>query len=131
MVPHESCEDCTVGAYHIPAGTQLLVHVWAIQRDATVWECPTEFDPERFLNSVKEIDVKGQDFELIPFGLGRRICPGISLAMIVVSHTLGRLLQSFEWFVPEGTVIDMTEGSGTRSIPLEAIIKPGLPLHLY
>ncbi|GLJ19652.1 hypothetical protein SUGI_0355940 [Cryptomeria japonica] len=134
LIPHESSEACTVGGYHVPAGTQLLVNVWAIQRDAAVWERPTEFDPERFLNSGKEIDVKGQDFELFPFGSGRRICPGMSLALIVVSHTLGRLLQSFEWFPPEGTEIDLTGGHGVtthKSIPLEVIIKPRLPLHLY
>ncbi|GLJ19658.1 hypothetical protein SUGI_0356070 [Cryptomeria japonica] len=134
MVPHESREDSTVGGYHIPAGTQLLVNLWAIQRDGAVWERPTEFDPERFLKSGKEIDVKGQDFELIPFGSGRRMCPGMPLAMIVIHHTLGRLLQSFEWFTPESTVIDMTEGLGftiPKLIPLEAIIKPRLPLHLY
>ncbi|GLJ19639.1 hypothetical protein SUGI_0355690 [Cryptomeria japonica] len=133
-VPHESIEACTVGGYLIPAGTQLLVIVWAIQRDPTVWERPTEFDPERFLNSGKEIDVKGQDFNLFPFGSGRRICPGMPLALIMVTYTLGRLLQSFEWFVPEGTVIDMTEGFGLtmpKSIPLEVVIKPRLPLHLY
>ncbi|GLJ19657.1 hypothetical protein SUGI_0356060 [Cryptomeria japonica] len=134
MIPHEACEDCTVGGYRVHAGTQLLVNVWAIQRDAAVWERPTEFDPKHFLKSGKEIDVKGQDFELIPFGSGRRMCPGMALAMIMINHTLGRLLQSFEWFVPEGTVIDMTEGLGLslpKSIPLEAIIKPRLPLHLY
>ncbi|GLJ19656.1 hypothetical protein SUGI_0356050 [Cryptomeria japonica] len=134
MIPHESCEDCTVGGYRVQAGTHLLVNVLAIQRDAPVWERPTEFDPERFLKSGKEIDVKGQDFELIPFGSGRRMCPGMALAMIVIHHTLGRLLQSFEWFVLEGTVIDMTEGLGLslpKSIPFEANIKPRLPLHLY
>ncbi|KAH9300195.1 hypothetical protein KI387_011778, partial [Taxus chinensis] len=97
LIPHESTEACTVGGYHVPAETRLLVNVWAIQRDRAVWERPTEFDPERFLKSERDIDVKGQDFELIPFGSGRRMCPGMSLAMCVVSYTLARLLQSFEW----------------------------------
>ncbi|GLJ19643.1 hypothetical protein SUGI_0355780 [Cryptomeria japonica] len=134
LIPHKSTEACTVGGYLVPAGTQLLVNVWAIQRDAAVWERPTEFDPDRFLNRGKEIDVKGQDFELIPFGSGRRICPGMSLALIVVTCTLGRLLQSFEWSAPVGTVIDMAEGLGLsmpKLIPLEASIKPRLPLQLY
>ncbi|GLJ19637.1 hypothetical protein SUGI_0355670 [Cryptomeria japonica] len=134
LLPHVSIGACTVGGYCVPAGTQLLVNVWAIHRDAAVWERPMEFDPERFLKSGKEIDVKGQDFELIPFGSGRRICPGMSLGLIVVSHTLGCLLQSFECFSPESTEIDMTEGLGLtmpKSIPLEVIIKPRLPLHLY
>ncbi|GLJ19650.1 hypothetical protein SUGI_0355900 [Cryptomeria japonica] len=134
MLPHESSEACSVGGYHVPAGTQLLVNIWAIHRDAAVWDRPMEFIPERFVKSDKEIDVKGQDFELIPFGSGRRKCPGMPLALIVISHTLGRLLQSFEWFCPEGSEIDMTEGLGLstpKSVPLEAIIKPRLPLHLY
>ncbi|GLJ12967.1 hypothetical protein SUGI_0201690 [Cryptomeria japonica] len=134
LVPHEAVEACSVGGYHVPAGTRLLVNAWAIHRDPTVWDRPMEFDPDRFLNSGKAIDVKGHNFELIPFGSGRRMCPGMSLALIVVHHTLARLLQSFDWFVPEGTVIDMAEGLGLtmpKDIPLEAIIKPRLPLHLY
>ena len=80
------------------------------------------------------MDVKGHDFELIPFGSGRRICPGMSLALIVVSHTLGRLLQSFEWTAPGGSEIDMREGLGLtmpKLIPLEALLKPRPPLNLY
>ena len=99
-----------------------------------MWERPTEFDPERFLNSGEDMDVKGRDFELFPFGSGRRMCPGMPLALIVVSHTLGRLLQSFEWLVPEGTEIDMTEGFGLtmpKSITLEVVIKHRLPVNLY
>ena len=134
LLPHESFEACTVGGYHVPAGTQLLVNAWAIHRDPALWERPTEFIPDRFVNGSKEMDVKGHDLELIPFGSGRRICPGMSLALIMVNHTLGRLLQSFEWFAPGGAKIDMREGLGLsmpKLVPLEAIIKPRLPLHLY
>nr|ATG29957.1 CYP867E3 [Taxus chinensis] len=134
LVPHESTEDCSVGGYHVPAGTRLLVNAWAIQRDPAVWERPTEFDPERFLKGEREIDVKGQDFELIPFGSGRRMCPGMSLALIVVTQTLGRLLQSFEWSIPAGTTIDMREGFGLtmpKAVPLKAMIIPRIPLHFY
>ena len=75
-------------------------------RDPTLWEYPTEFIPKHFLNDGKEMDVKGHNFKLIMFGSGRRICPSMYLALIVVSHTLGRLLQSFEWFAPQGAEID-------------------------
>ncbi|GLJ27850.1 hypothetical protein SUGI_0546600 [Cryptomeria japonica] len=132
--PHEAAEACSIGGFHVAAGTRLLVNAWVIHRDPALWSCPTEFDPERFLNSGKAIDVKGHDFELIPFGSGRRMCPGMSLALVVVHYTLARLLQSFEWCVPEGVVIDMGEGLGLtmpKAIPLEAIVKPRLPLHLY
>eukprot|EP01018_Ginkgo_biloba_P001243 Gb_17757 [translate_table: standard] len=136
LVPHESTEPCTVGGYNVPAGTRLLVNAWAIHRDPAVWERPTEFDPERFLKAHREKDVRGQDFDLIPFGSGRRACPGISLALCVVQLTLARLLHSFEWFAPlgVGSTIDMTEGVGLtmpKAIPLEAHIKPRLPLNLY
>ncbi|GLJ40599.1 hypothetical protein SUGI_0838070 [Cryptomeria japonica] len=134
MIPHESMEACNVGGFDVPTGTRLLVNVWAIHRDPAVWERPTEFDPGRFLKSQTEIDVKGQHFELLPFGSGRRMCPGLNLGLTVVSYALARLLHSFEWSVPPGTTIDMREGLGLtmpKAIPLEAIIKPRLPLHLY
>ncbi|GLJ29515.1 hypothetical protein SUGI_0581830 [Cryptomeria japonica] len=134
LAPHESIEPCSVGGWHVPVGTRLIVNVWAIQRDPAVWDRPTEFDPERFLKSGVEIDVKGQNFELIPFGSGRRMCPAMSVALLSVTYTLARMLQSFEWCSPEGTVIDMTEGFGftmPRAFPVEAIVKPRLPPHLY
>eukprot|EP01018_Ginkgo_biloba_P001401 Gb_28694 [translate_table: standard] len=134
LVPHASTEPCTVGGYNVPAGTRLLVNAWAIHRDPAVWERPTEFDPERFFKANREKDVRGQDFDLIPFGSGRRVCPGMSLGLCVVQHTLAWLLHSFEWFVPLGLSIDMTEGLGLtmpKAIPLEAHIKPRLPPHLY
>ncbi|GLJ27832.1 hypothetical protein SUGI_0546220 [Cryptomeria japonica] len=109
LVPHEAAEACNIGGFHVPPGTRLLVNAWAIHRDADVWSRPTEFDPER-------------------------MCPGMSLALVVVHYTLARLLQSFEWCVPEGVVIDMGEGLGLtmpKAVPLEAIIKPRLPLHIY
>uniref|UniRef100_A0A0D6QTH2 Uncharacterized protein n=1 Tax=Araucaria cunninghamii TaxID=56994 RepID=A0A0D6QTH2_ARACU len=134
LVPHESTEACTIGGFHVPAGTRLMVNAWAIHRDPAVWERPTEFDPERFLKSEREIDVKGQDFELIPFGSGRRMCPGMSLALCMVSYTLGRLLQSFEWSVPAATTIDMREGLGLtmpKAVPLKTLIQPRLSPHIY
>eukprot|EP01018_Ginkgo_biloba_P002415 Gb_32204 [translate_table: standard] len=134
LVPHESTEPCTVGGYNVPAGTRLLVNAWAIHRDPAVWESPNEFDPEHFFKAHRGKDVRGQDFDLIPFGSGRRACPGMSLALCVVQYTLARLLHSFEWLVPLGSSIDMAEGLGLtmpKAIPLEAHIKPRLPAHLY
>lgn len=81
LLPHESIEDCNIGGYTVPKGTQLLVNVWKIQHDPQIWTDPFEFQPQRFLTNKKEIDLKGQHIELIPFGSGRRICPGISFAL--------------------------------------------------
>eukprot|EP01018_Ginkgo_biloba_P016464 Gb_41034 [translate_table: standard] len=119
-----------VGGYHIPPGTRLLVNVWAIHRDPTVWEKPLEFQPERFVSKPT-----GQDFEFIPFGSGRRACAGSSLGLSIVQLSLARLLQSFDWSAPNGnTALDMTENFRVaffRAAPLEAVIKPRLPNHLY
>ncbi|XP_059070339.1 xanthotoxin 5-hydroxylase CYP82C4-like [Cryptomeria japonica] len=136
LVPHKSIEDCILGGYHIPAGTLLMVNAWAIHRDPKEWNKPLEFIPERFMEKEIKIDniLRGNDFEMIPFGAGRRGCPGASLAMCMMQTTLARLLQSFDWFVPDGRVIDMNEGIGLRvprAIPLEVNIKPRLSHHLY
>ncbi|KAL0671907.1 hypothetical protein Bca4012_034611 [Brassica carinata] len=86
----------------------VLVNVWAIGRDPDVWENPAQFEPERFLG--KETDVKGKDYELTPFGAGRRICPGLPLAVKMVSLMLVSLLYSFDWKLPN--TIDMDETFG-------------------
>eukprot|EP01018_Ginkgo_biloba_P017773 Gb_02188 [translate_table: standard] len=136
LVPHQSTAPCTVGGYHIPAGTHLVVNAWALHRDSSVWERPLEFVPERFLER-EEIDVKGKHFEMIPFGSGRRGCPGAALGLCIVQFSLARLIHSFQWSLPNGQSpqeLDMTEGRGLtmpRAIPLIALPKPRLPLHLY
>ncbi|KAL3743162.1 hypothetical protein ACJRO7_018460 [Eucalyptus globulus] len=84
----------------VPEGAQVFVNVWAIGRDGTLWKDPNAFMPERFLGS--EIDVKGQSFELIPFGGGRRICPGLPLALRMLHLMLGSLLNCFNWKLEGG-----------------------------
>ncbi|XP_039140263.1 cytochrome P450 CYP82D47-like [Dioscorea cayenensis subsp. rotundata] len=98
LVPRETMEDCIVAGFQIPAGTQVIVNVWKLHRDSGVWSDPLEFRPERFLSSHEAtgIDVKGQNYELIPFGTGRRSCPGISMALHVIHLALARLIQAFE-----------------------------------
>lgn len=88
--------DCTFSSgYHIPAGTHLMVNAWKIHRDDRVWPDPHDFKPERFLTSHKDVNIKGQNFEFIPFGSGKRSCPGASLALQIIHLTLARLLQFF------------------------------------
>lgn len=124
LVPHESSEECTVGGFHVPQGTMLLVNMFAIQNDAKFWEEPTKFKPERFqaLEGKKE---KG--YILLPFGAGRRGCPGEGLAMRMVGLALGTLLQCFEWERVGEEMVDMKEGSGLtlpKAQPLLAKCRP-------
>ncbi|XP_059306943.1 cytochrome P450 71A4-like [Lycium ferocissimum] len=129
LVPRESMEDVKLlGYYHVPARTQAFVNVWAIGRDQLLWENPEEYRPERFLNS--DIDVKGLNFELIPFGAGRRGCPGSTFAIAVIELALARLVQKFNFSLPEGIKpedLDMTESTGItvrRKSPLLVVATP-------
>lgn len=92
ITPHMSSDYCTVGGYTLPPKTILLVNAWAIQRDNKSWDDPTCFIPERFGDS--EVN---SSYKLLPFGLGRRACPGIALANRILGLTLGSLVQCFEW----------------------------------
>nr|WNT44076.1 CYP82N15v2 [Corydalis yanhusuo] len=134
LIERMTKEDCEVGGFHIPAGTRLLVNLWKMQRDPNVWEDPLEFRPDRFLTDNAEIDLKGQHFELIPFGTGRRICPGVSFALQLMHLALARLLHSFEVASPMDAKIDMTETAGLIShkvTPLEVLMTPRLDSKLY
>ncbi|KAE8709926.1 Cytochrome P450 82C4 [Hibiscus syriacus] len=133
-VPHESVEDCTTAGYFIPAGTRLLVNISKLQRDPNLWPDPDEFRPERFLTTHKHVDVRGQNFEFIPFGSGRRVCPGISFALQVLNINLAALLQSFDITTPHDEAVDMREGAGLTNLkatPLNVVFTPRLPPHLY
>ncbi|KAA8528592.1 hypothetical protein F0562_035947 [Nyssa sinensis] len=132
--PRESMEDCIVGGYKIPKGTRLLVNFWKLHRDPRVWSDPSEFQPERFLTSHKDVDVRGQHFEFIPFGSGRRMCPGTSLAMQHMELTLASLLHGFEFETPLNEPIDMTQSFGQtnpKATPLEVLLTPRLASNLY
>ena len=82
LAPHRANEDVEINGYRVPKETKILVNVWASGRDEATWTQPEVFVPERFLGS--EIDATGRHFELIPFGAGRRICPGLALGYRMV-----------------------------------------------
>ncbi|XP_006588231.1 cytochrome P450 736A117 [Glycine max] len=131
LVPRESMQDTKVMGYDIASGTQIIVNAWAIARDPLYWDQPLEFKPERFLNS--SIDIKGHDFQVIPFGAGRRGCPGITFALVVNELVLAYLVHQFNWTVPDGVVgdqaLDMTESTGLsihKKIPLVAVASPSV-----
>uniref|UniRef100_A0A0E0CY10 Cytochrome P450 n=1 Tax=Oryza meridionalis TaxID=40149 RepID=A0A0E0CY10_9ORYZ len=128
LLPHQAETTTQVGGYTVPKGTRVLVNVWAIGRDSKVWSDPDKFMPERFLQS--EVDLRGRDFELIPFGSGRRICPGLPLAVRMVHLMLASLLHRFEWrLLPEveKNGVDMAEKFGMileLATPLRAVAIP-------
>ncbi|KAM0045529.1 putative cytochrome P450 [Helianthus debilis subsp. tardiflorus] len=127
LVPRKARHDTNFMGYHIPKDTQLFVNAWAIGRDPECWENPNSFEPERFLGST--IDYKGQHFEFIPFGAGRRMCVGVPLAQRVLHLVLGSLLHEFDWEVeshvkPEALDMRDKMGIAVRKLePLKAIPK--------
>ncbi|XP_058754507.1 trimethyltridecatetraene synthase-like [Vicia villosa] len=135
LVPREAREDCNIDGYDIPKGSLILVNTWTIARDSNVWDNPYEFMPERFHG--KDIDVKGHDFELLPFGAGRRMCPGYSLGLKVIQSSLANLLHGFNWKLSgdvrkEDLNMDEIFGLSTpKKIPLEVVLEPRLAHHLY
>ncbi|CAN0896588.1 Cytochrome P450 71D11 (Fragment) [Linum grandiflorum] len=120
--PREAREPAVVCGYHIPAKTRIIVNVWAIARDHCNWPDPERFYPERFLNDLSSGSdyFKGLDFSIIPFGAGRRICPGIQFGMALVTFALANLLYHFDWELPPGVTsqnLDMSTNLFLIPIP--------------
>ncbi|XP_031490188.1 flavonoid 3'-monooxygenase CYP75B137-like [Nymphaea colorata] len=138
-IPRIASESCEVAGYHIPKGAHLLINVWAISRDPSIWTYPLEFQPERFMPGSKyeHIDVRGNDFEVIPFGAGRRICPGMSMGIRSVQLITATLVHGFEWELPAGQLseaLNMDESYGItlqRAMPLKIHPKPRLASSAY
>ncbi|GJT27611.1 cytochrome P450 71AV8 [Tanacetum coccineum] len=128
IVPRECRETCEVGGYHVPIKTKVIINVWKIGRDPDYWNDPENFMPERFSNS--SINMMGQDFEYLPFGAGRRMCPGMLLGLADVELPLVTLLYHFNWELPNGAnpeTLDMTESFGAtlkRKNPLLLVPSP-------
>ncbi|KAL9228375.1 hypothetical protein vseg_003964 [Gypsophila vaccaria] len=128
LVFRESSQDVTIKGYDIKNRTQVIINAWAIHRDPTSWERPNDFDPRRF--EMTQFDFTGQDFRFIPFGAGRRSCPGITFATSSMELLLANLVNSFDWELPVNVKpksLDMTETSGVvihRRDPLLVIATP-------
>ncbi|KAK7851401.1 psoralen synthase [Quercus suber] len=125
MVPRETSTSVKFGGYDIPPKTRVFVNSWAVHRDPEVWDRPEEFLPERFIDNP--IDFKGQDFELFPFGCGRRACPGYTFGVASIEYVVANLLYWFDWRLPNPSVkgedLDMSEVSAL-------VVSKKIPLHL-
>jgi cytochrome P450 len=126
MVPRETITSVKIGGYDILPKTRVIINPWAMHRDPKVWERPEEFLPERFED--KPADFKGEDFEFIPFGGGRRGCPRTTFGVALVEDVIANILCWFDWRLPSDIVkkedLDMSEVNGlnvTKKIPLHLV----------
>jgi cytochrome P450 len=114
LLPRESKERCEINGYEIPAKTKVIVNSWAIARDPKYWTEPESFIPERFLID-SSLDYKGTNFQYLPFGAGRRVCPGYTFGLVMVEYAIALLLYHFDWTLPNGMTyqdLDMTDIAG-------------------
>ncbi|XP_037451444.1 cytochrome P450 76M5-like [Triticum dicoccoides] len=128
LLPHQAVEDgVEIGGYTVPKGSRVIFNVWAIMRDRAAWERPDEFVPERFLDMADMVDFRGKHFQFIPFGSGRRLCPGLPMAERVVPFILASLLHAFEWRLPDRVSADELDVSekfttvNALAVPLKAL----------
>ncbi|KAL8230884.1 hypothetical protein R6Q57_000662 [Mikania cordata] len=133
-ITRQSREDCVIGGYMIPEGTLFIPNIWKIHHNPAVWTEPDRFLPERFLTDKKGMDVKGQHFDLLPFGSGRRMCLGASFAQNSMQSTLAGLIQGFDLSKISNEPIDTEEKfqlTNHKKNPLEVLVTPRLASHVY
>ena len=128
LLPRETISNFKIEGYHFYPKTMVQVNVWAIGRDLTCWTDLEEFIPERF--SESSIDYKGQHFEFLPFGAGRKICPRLNMGVKTVELALANLLYHFNWKLQNGMKeedLDMEESSDLsltiyKKLPLKLVL---------
>jgi cytochrome P450 len=132
LIPRECARDVTVLGLHVAKGTRVFVNAWAVNRDPAAWRAPEEFRPERFLTEEEsgEVDFRGAHLQFVPFGAGRRVCPGMQFALATIELALASLVRAFDWELPGGTApgeLDMDDAPGLttrRRVPLWLVAKP-------
>lgn len=136
LLLHETAEDAEVAGYHIPAKSRVIINSWAIGRDENSWDDPDTFKPSRFLKEGVP-DFKGNNFEFLPFGSGRRSCPGMQLGLYALEMAVAHLAHSFNWELPDGmkpSEVDTNDVFGLtapRAIRLIAVPSPRLLCPIY
>lgn len=118
LIPHEATQIRNLNGYEIKPKTLIYVNAWAIGRDPEYWDNPEKFLPERFMGSC--VDFRGNNFEFIPFGAGRRSCPGIHMGVVTVELVLANILYSFNWDLPYGM-------DHEKDIDMD--VNPGVTMH--
>ncbi|KAK9734894.1 hypothetical protein RND81_04G169900 [Saponaria officinalis] len=129
LVPHMNLHDAKLSGYDIPAESKILVNAWWLANNPAHWKNPEEFRPERFMEEEAKVEANGNDFRYLPFGVGRRSCPGIILALPILGITIGRLVQNFELLPPPGqSKLDTSEKGGQFSLHIlkhsNIVLKP-------
>ncbi|CAL5006765.1 unnamed protein product [Urochloa decumbens] len=111
----ETIDTVHVRGYVIPPGTTVFFSIYSVGRDPAVWERPLEFDPERFMpgGASEGVEVNAQSMQFMPFGGGRRACPGLGYAVQVVPAFLAALVQCFDWAVP----VEQGQGQDAKAVP--------------
>ncbi|KAK1435853.1 hypothetical protein QVD17_01624 [Tagetes erecta] len=138
-IPRIASQSCEIDGYYIPKGSTILFNLWAIARDPKIWTDPLEFRPTRFLPGGEKpnADIRGHDFDIMPFGAGRRMCVGMNLGLRMVQLLVATLVQAFDWELANGLEthkLNMDEASGLtlqRAEPLMVHPKPRLARHVY
>ncbi|GKB56449.1 cytochrome P450 CYP82D47-like protein [Tanacetum coccineum] len=131
----ESMDNCIIAGYNIPKGTRLMLNTWKLHRDPKVWSDPNQFLQERFLTSHKDTYFKGQQYEYLPFGSARRMCPGAFFAIKTLHFTLASLLQGLVLAKPSKDPVDISENveltTNMKDFPREVLLSPSLSGSLY
>lgn len=112
VLPHSVSKEIEIEGYVIPKNATVNFMVAEMGWDEKTWDDPMEFKPERFLNGGEGegVDITGsREIKMMPFGVGRRICPGLALAMLHLEFFVANLVREFEWKCVEGDEVDLSE----------------------